>query len=114
MTEQQLERAAELIHTRDEIKEFLTARDPKSALVQGYAKSKYEFQQREAKKIPKVGVIEMMLVDEKRCDKVGENADCLCYWYIARDVLENALRSYLPEVDAELKKLGVRPTRATR
>ena len=113
MTEQQLVRAAELVHTRDEIKEFLATRDPQSALVQEYAKSKYEFQQREAKKMPKVGVAEITLVDAKRCDKVGE-PDMLAYWFIARDVLENALRSYLPKVEAELASLGIHARKATR
>lgn len=111
MTEAQLERAAELIHTRDEIKEFLSARNPKSALVQEYAKSKYEFQQREAKKIPKVGVAEIVLIDAERCDKVDE-PDSLAYWYIARDVLESSLRSYLPKVEAELASLGIKPKKA--
>lgn len=106
MTEAQLERAAELIHTRDAIKEFLTTRDPKSAIIQEYAKSKYEFQQREARRMPKVEVAEITLVDAQRCDKIDE-PDTLACWYIARDVLENALRSYLPHVEAELAALGI-------
>ena len=113
MTEQQLVRAAELVHTRDEIKEFLATRDPKSALVQEHAKSRYEFRQREAKKMPKVGVAEITLVDAERCDKVGE-PDSLACWFIARDVLENALRAYLPKVEAELAALGVRQRKRTK
>ena len=109
MTEAQLGRAAELIHTRDEIKEFLSARDPKSAFVQEYAKSTYEFQRCEAKQMPKAGVAEITLVDEKRCDKVGEQPDTLAYWFIARDVLEKALMSYLPKVEAELASFGIKP-----
>lgn len=108
MTKDQLIRASELIHTRDEIKEFLTARDPKSDFVQGYAKSQYDFQKQQAKQIPVSRVVEITLMNADRCDLMkDQEPDNLVYWYIARDVVENALRAYLPKIETEIKILGI-------
>ena len=90
------------MHTRCEIEEFLTARDAQSELVREYAESIYEYQRREAKALPIAGVVEIVLVDADRCDHAADQApDSLAYWYLARDVVECALRDYLPKIENE-------------
>lgn len=108
MTEAQVLRARSLIFAREQIEEFLSARDPKSAVVRRYLESKYDFQKREGKRLPLAAVVEIQITDANSAETAAdEEPDTLSYWYLPRDVVERALKRELEEIAAELKTLGV-------
>jgi hypothetical protein len=108
MTPAQLKRAAELLHARDAIREFLSARDKDSEFVKAHLNSRWDHEREEGRKLPKASVVDIQINDADRCDTAGDtDPDTLASWYIPRDILECGLRATLPSIDAELTLLGV-------
>jgi hypothetical protein len=108
VTEASVMRAHDLIHTRDEILEFLTANDPASPLVKGYLDSKYEHQREDGEQLPTAEVSRISIEDARSVITAqDEEPQSLAYWYISRTVLERALRREIEAIAAELKDLGV-------
>jgi hypothetical protein len=109
MTEKQVKRAGDLIFARDQIKEYLTTRDPKSDAVTGMLESKYEFQQEDGRALPDAAVVSFAVSDARTCQTAEseEPQDLYGDWYIPRDVMDRALHRELAEIDCELAAIGV-------
>lgn len=101
-----LKRAADLVHARDAIEEFLNSRDAESDTVQALLNSEHDFRRRDGRKLLKAEVVELSVTDAKSCAHPGD-PDTLDYWFLPRDVLEGALRHQLTAVREELAALGI-------
>lgn len=108
MTEAQVKRANELIYARDELEEFLSARDPQSEFVRSYVESKHEYRRDDGKRLQRAKVVALYISDTGSCRSAAEgDHETVGSWHLPRDVVERAFEFALKDVRHELAELGV-------